>query len=217
MSLALLVQVILQCVIISSQTDSVFSRRLLLKQRERILKNIVEVTSILEKCCKVYCILVEHHSSHFSRLLTDPLFNKLIDSVSDHLLSLIWISSICESPQVNCWVAEQRLLLLLWYLNHHRRLRNGGHGPWLLDCLSGVVAKLGIVLESLVIVVGCVPLVTLRSTAASTTATTASIHVLLTTVILLITRWLSVEVVIPLFSRLRLTHGIRDVLLGIEI
>jgi len=83
--------------------------------------------------------------------------------------------------------------------------------------LSGVVAKMGIVLESLVIDVGSEPLVTLRSTAASTTATTASIHVLLTTVILLITRWLSVEVVIPLFSRLRLTHGIRDVLLGIEI
>ena len=83
--------------------------------------------------------------------------------------------------------------------------------------MSGVVVKLWIVLESLVIVVGCEPLVTLESTAATTTATTASIPVLLTAVILLITRLLRLVVVLPLFSRLSLTHGIRDVLLGIEI
>lgn len=72
-----------------------------LEKIESLSDLLVQVSHICEKSFKVDDALVKEHTCDLTSELTGGLLNAIIDSVSDELSSLIWISLLSQLGDVN--------------------------------------------------------------------------------------------------------------------
>ena len=82
---------------------------LALEEISSFLKNLVKICRLLEQSWELHSVFIKHHSSDFaSHLFSCASSNIVVDCVSDHILTLIYICGSVESFHIN--LRKRRIL-----------------------------------------------------------------------------------------------------------
>jgi len=82
---------------------------LALEEISSFLKNLVKICRLLEQSWELHSVFIKHHSSDFaSHLFSCTSSNIVVDCVSDHILTLIYICGSVESFHIN--LRKRRIL-----------------------------------------------------------------------------------------------------------
>lgn len=161
----------------------------------------VEVVLISENKLEVNDFLVKEHSCDLTSVLSVNVFNARVDSVSDELLSLFWVSDQSESSDINLRQRDVKDGSLHQWHRHAVRLLNWGSLVVILRSHSTSAASAAIVLEA----------------SSSTTSAASAAIVLEGTSVLIVLPWLLVVGVLAWEWHILLLRILLSVILGVAL